>query len=206
MIYSVKTFVSVETFNKIVSIGGIGGFFSYPTINNLVRCLWVITAVSILERMPKLILPIITANHGNLSSPDPGLGEGSRKFLDKAKDVKGSVEKTAAQIGSVVSGKAMLGLMQEAKETALSMIPGYEVGKAAKEKFIDPMVDKVKNIKIQAEQKAIEAALQTAGIDPVTAKAAGAAVAEADKKKQEAKKKDKEQMQKFKQDFQKNFE
>ena len=206
MIYSVKTFVSVETFNKIVSIGGIGGFFSYPTINNLVRCLWVITAVSILERMPKLILPIITANHGNLSSPDPGLGEGSRKFLDKAKEVKSSVEKTAAQIGSVVSGKAMLGLMQEAKETALSMIPGYEVGKAAKEKFVDPMVDKVKNIKIQAEQKAIEVALQGAGIDPVTAKAAGAAVAEADKKKQEAKKKDKEQMQKFKQDFQKNFE
>lgn len=206
IIYNIKTFVSVETFNKIIQIGGIGGFFSYPTINNLVRCLWVITAVSILERIPKMLLPIITANHGNLSSPDPGLGGGGKKFTDKAKEVTNSVKKSAQKLGSIWSGKAMLGLMQEAKDTALSMIPGYDIAKGAKQKFLDPVVNKAKDIALAAEQKAVEALLTVYGVDPTVAKAAGAALKEATKKQMEVSKKNKEQMQKYKEEFKKNFD
>ncbi len=205
MIYNINTFVTVDTYKKIQSIAGLSGFVSYPTINSLARSLWLITAVSILERIPKLLLPIITANYGDLSSPHPGLGPENRPFTEKVKDVKGSMDDAVSKIGSVVSGRALMGLMNEVKTDMVNMIPGAALIKDGKEKFIDPMINKAKDAANKAAGAALEEMLITQGVPPELAKKAVKTAMEEKKKAEEAKKKQKERMQKYQQEFRKNF-
>lgn len=205
VIYNIDTFISIDTFNKIQSIAGIGSFVTYPAVNALLRCLWMITAVSILERIPKLLLPIITAGYGDLNSPHPSLGEESKSFIDKTKALEKDMEKTLSQVQSVVSGKALMGFMEEAKSQALSMIPGYDIAKQAKEKFVDPIVNKIKDELMKLAQKAMEEFLKSQGVDPATAKMASTAAAETVKQTADAGKKQKERMKKYQDEFKKNF-
>lgn len=205
MIYNINTFVTVDTYKKIQSIAGLSSFVSYPTINSLARSLWLITAVSILERIPKLLLPIITANYGDLSSPHPGLGPENRPFTEKVKDVKGSMDDAVSKIGSVVSGRALMGLMNEVKTDMVNMIPGSALIQEGKKKFIDPMVNKAKDAANKAAGAALEEMLIAQGVPPDLAKKAVKTAMEEKKKAEEAKKKQKERMQKYQQEFRKNF-
>lgn len=205
MIYNINTFVTVDTYKKIQSIAGLGSFVSYPTINSLARSLWLITAVSILERIPKLLLPIITANYGDLSSPHPGLGPENRSFTEKVKDVKGSMDDAVSKIGSVVSGRALMGLMNEVKTDMVNMIPGSALIQEGKKIFIDPMVNKAKDAANKAAGAALEKMLVAQGVPPDLAKKAVKTAMEEKKKAEEAKKKQKERMQKYQQEFRKNF-
>ena len=198
MVYSVNSYVSVATYNKIVSIGGIGGFFTYPMVNSLVKCLWVITVVSVLERMPKLLLPIITANRGNLNSPHPGLGAGmGQEFTAKAKNVINEVKGEFKKVASVVSGQALLGMVATAKEELTNMIPGYTELKMV----ANTVKGAAHKIKQDAMAAAIEKALMAYGFDAATAKAMGNAVKEADKANQKAKKEQQEQMKQYGKQF-----
>lgn len=124
IILNTSSFISVSTYNSIISIGGLGKFLTYPTVNSLVKFLWVVTAVSILEKMPQLLLPIITASVGEISSPDPGLGGPGVPFTAKAMQVGQSVMKVAQKAGSIVTGKALIGLIEYVKEDAIEMVPG----------------------------------------------------------------------------------
>lgn len=205
MIYNINTFVTVDTYKKIQSIAGLGSFVSYPTINSLARSLWLITAVSILERIPKLLLPIITANYGDLSSPHPGLGPENRPFTEKVKDVKGSMDDAVSKIGSVVSGRALMGLMNEVKTDMVNMIPGSALIQEGKKKFIDPMINKAKDAANKVAAAELEKALVANGVPPDLAKKAVKTAMEEKKKAEEAKKKQKERMQKYQQEFRKNF-
>ena len=137
--------------------------------------------------MPKLLLPVLTANHGDLNSPHPGLGGGGKKFTDKAKEVGGTLKDVAGKIGSVVSGRALLGAVQKAKSEALSMIPGYDQIKGFKNKVIDPLMDAAHTVKVEAEKKIIQAGLQAYGVDPMTAKACSEAVGAVENSRKKAK-------------------
>ncbi len=203
LIYNVNVFVDVGTFKTISKIGGLDKIITYPLINGLVRSLWVITAVTILERFPKLLLPILTANYGDLAEPHPGLGTGSKKFTEKAKAIGNSVKDAAAKIGSVVSGKAAMGLVEQVKSDALGMIPGYELGKGLKERYVDPITDAKNSAKVQAEEKLLEGLLKSYGIDPQTAKKAAKAVGEAEKAKNDVKKKEKKRREEYRKEFEK---
>lgn len=204
VVYNVNNFVSIDTYNKITAIAGIGSIFSYPTINSLVRSLWLITAISIIERVPKLLLPIMTANFGEIQSPDAGIGD-SRTFIEKTKELGATVEQSVSKVGSVVSGKALLGLMSEIKEEAKNMIPGYDILKETKEKVLDPMRDRLQKVTGKLKEKALKTALQACGLDPATAQKASKAVMEAKQKAKEDKKKQKERMKQYRDEFKKNF-
>ena len=201
VIYNINSFVDQSTFTLIQSIGGLGKFIKLPVVDGLVRALWIVTAVSILERMPKLLLPVLTANHGDLNSPHPGLGGGGKKFTDKAKEVGGTLKDVAKKMGSVVTGRALLGAVQKAKSDAMSMIPGYEQMKSFKEKVVDPVVNGVKDKIVEAEKKAIQVGLQAYGVDPMTAKAAGEAIGAVQNSRRKAKEDLKKQNEKYKQEF-----
>lgn len=201
MIYNVNSFVSVSTYNRIVSIGGLGGFFSYPTINSLVKCLWIITAVSVFERVPALLLPIITAGRGDIKSPHPGVIQEGQTFIDKTKSVTSDLKNIKNKIQSVVSGRAVFGAVANAKEELLSMIPGSAGAKFIKEGLIDPMVKQKKEQAIAAEQKMIEALLRSYGVDPKTAKAAGEAVKKAQEQKEKQKAENKKRWDSYKKEF-----
>ncbi len=199
MIYSVDSYITVPTYNKIVSLGGLGGFFSYPTINSLVKCLWVITAVSVLEKMPELMLPIISANRGDISSPHPGLGSGAGKpFIQKTKNVVGSIRGEFKKVTSVISGKALMGLKEQAKDAVVGMVPFLGDAINLTKMAAGTIKGKIKD----KEAKAVEAALKAYGIDAKTAKKLGNAVKEADKAREKQKAEKKKSMQNYKKDFQ----
>lgn len=200
MIYNVNSFVSVSTYNRIVSIGGLGSFFTYPTINSLVKCLWVITTVSVLERVPGLLLPIVTAGRGDIKSPHPGLDKQS-SFIDKTKGLTNEVKSISNKIQSVVSGKAVMGAVANAKEEILGMIPGSEFAKMAKEGIFDPMMKENRSKKSAQEQKEIEKLLKDYGIDDKTAKAAGAAFKKAQDQKEKQKTDNKKKWDNYKKQF-----
>lgn len=213
IINGVNSYVDIGTYTAIVSIGGLGKFVSYPMLNGLVRALWMITAVSVLDRIPKLLLPIITANNGDVASPHPGLGGGGKPFTQKVKDVKKDVKEVIDKMRSVVSGKALMGMVEEMKADALGMIPGYELMKEAKEKVIDPMADAVHKAKVEAEAKLIETLLQaylSTKMDPETAKkiakGAGAAVRNLENQRKDAKDSIKKNREKYKNEFKEQFE
>jgi len=205
IINGVNSYVDVETYTSILSIGGLAKFISYPMLNGLVRALWMITAVSVLDRIPKLLLPIITANNGDVASPHPGLGGGGKPFTAKVKDVQKDVKQVVDKMRSVVSGRALMGMVEEMKSEALNMIPGYELMKAGKEKLLDPMLDAGRQLKVKAECEAIEKGLIAYGIDPKVAKAAAAAVKEAEEQKSKAKEKRKKDKEKSKEEFRNLF-
>lgn len=206
IINGVNTYVDVGTYSAIVSIGGLGKFVSYPMLNGLVRALWMITAVSVLDRIPKLLLPIITANNGDVASPHPGLGGGGKPFTQKVKDVKKDVKEVVDKMRSVVSGKALIGMVEDMKETALGMVPGYELMKSAKEKIIDPIKDAGHKAKVEAESKLIESLLIANGVNPKVAKAAGAAVKNIENQRKEAKDKIKKQREEARKEFKQTFD
>lgn len=201
MIYNVNSFVSVSTYNRIVSIGGLGGFFTYPTINSLVKCLWVITTVSVLERVPALLLPIVTAGRGDIKSPHPGVMQEGQSFIDKTKGLTNEVKSISNKIQSVVSGKALMGAVANAKEEMLGMIPGSEFAKMAKEGIFDPMMKENRAKKTEQEQKEIEKLLKDYGIDDKTAKAAGAAFKKAQEQKEKRKTDNKKKWDNYKKAF-----
>ena len=201
VIYNMNSFVDPSTFNLIQSVGGLGKYVKLPVVNGLVRALWVVTAVSVLERMPKLLLPVLTANHGDLNSPHPGLGGGGKKFTDKAKEVGSTLKDVAGKVGSVVSGRALLGAVQKAKSEALSMIPGYDQVKGFKEKVIDPLMDAAHTVKVEAEKRIIQAGLQAYGVDPMTAKACAEAVGAVENSRKKAQKEQKEKNEQYKKEF-----
>ena len=203
VIYNMNSFVDPSTLNLIQSIGGLGKYVKLPVVNGLVRALWVVTAVSVLERMPKLLLPVLTANHGDLNSPHPGLGGGGKKFTDKAKEVGGTLKDVAGKIGSVVSGRALLGAVQKAKSEALSMIPGYDQIKGFKNKVIDPLMDAAHTMKVEAEKKIIQAGLQAYGVDPMTAKACSEAVGAVENSRKKAKDEQKKKNEEYQKEFEK---
>lgn len=205
MIYSVNSYVDVGTLGAIKLIGGLGKIISYPLLNSFVKCLWVVTAVTVLERMPKLLLPILTASHGDLNSPHPSIGGGGKKFTDKATAVIGDVKKAAAKIGSVITGKALLGLAQEVKTEALEMIPGYNIGKSIKERYADPIFNKIQDNKAKDEGKEIESLLISYGFDSKTAKAAGDALLETNKKRRKQAADNKKRMEGYRKEFEKLF-
>ena len=205
VIYNIKSFVSYETFARITAIGGIGQFFSYPTVNSIVRALWIITAVTVLERIPNMLLPIITANRGDISTPDPGLGGAGKKFTDKANFVKNTVEQTLNKAGSVLSGRAALGLLNEVKDEALGMVPGLGVAKLAKDKIINPITGKIKNDKMDAEAKEISDLVASYTGKAELGKMAGKAIKDAAKAKETRKKDREKQMDNYKKEFKKNF-
>lgn len=201
VIYNVNTFVTIGTYNSIKAISGIGGFISYSTINSLARSLWIITAVSILEKVPKLLLPIITAGRGDLTSPDPGLGSINKSLTQKMKDAAGSVEQSIQKVGSVLSGSALLGLLNEVKSTAINMIPGagaaIEIGSKVR--------DFRKKKAIDSTEKALTAALVSQGVDAKIAAEAAKVAADTQRKAMEDQKKLKEKMKKHQDTFRKNF-
>ena len=201
IINGVNSYVDVETYSSIISIGGLMKFVSYPMLNGLVRALWMITAVSVLDRIPKLLLPIITANNGDVASPHPGLGGGGKPFTAKVKDVQKDVKEAVAKMRSVVSGRALMGMVEEMKSEALNMIPGYELMKTGKEKILDPMLDDARKKKVKLECELIEKGLIAYGVDPKVAKAAAAAVKEAEEQKAKAK----ENIKKGKEEAKKEF-
>lgn len=204
LIYNTKTFVSYATYKKVMSISGIGSFFTYQTVNSLVRYLWVITAVTLITKVPKTLLPIITANNGDLKTPDPSLDGSGKPFIDKSKELMSSLEKSVDKISSVVTGRAMVGLMQTVKDEFIDMIPGSAAARKIKSK-VDEKAKKVKMATSVAAGKAVEAALTSVGVDPKLAKAAGDVTKKAGEeaiKKQEQHKKFKENAKK---EFQKNF-
>lgn len=201
VVYNINSFVDPSTFTLIQSIGGLGKFIKLPVVDGLVRALWIVTAVSVLERMPKLLLPVLTANHGDLNSPHPGLGGGGKKFTDKAKEVGGTLKDVAKKMGSVVSGRALLGAVQKVKSDALSMIPGYDQMKSFKEKVIDPVANAVGNAIVEMEKKAIQIGLQAYGVDPMTAKAAGEAVGAVHNSRMKAKQDIKKKNEEYKKEF-----
>ena len=198
MIYNVSSFVSVPTYNKIISLGGLGGFLTYPTVNTVVKFLWILTVVSVLEKVPTLVLPIITANRGDLKTPDPGLGEGmGKKFTSKLQDVVKSTTGEFQKIGNLVSGKALMGLAETAKDQLTDMIPGYNIVKGV----VESKLGKAKDKRLEKESKEIEAALKAYGYDAKTAKKLGSAVKEADKQKQKAKLDKQKRIEQYKNDF-----
>ncbi len=205
VINGVNSYVDIGTYSAISSIGGLGKFISYPLINGLVRALWMITAVTVIKNFPKLLLPIITANNGDISSPHPGLGGGGKPFTEKVKNVQKDVKEAVSKMRSVVSGRAVMGMVEEMKSEALNMIPGYELMKTGKEKLIDPMMDKAHKMKVEAECKLIETGLIAYGIDPKVAKAASAAVKEVEDQRKKAKEDIKKNKEKSKEEFKKLF-
>ena len=197
MVYGVNSFVGIETFNKIISIGGLS-FVTYPMINGLVRALWVITAATLIDKIPKLLLPIITANRGDIQSPDPGLGSGAgKKFTDKVQ----GVVKAAKDVRNVLNGRALMGFMENMKDEALNLMPGYNLAKA----IVSPSIDRAKKKKADKESALIEKGLKAYGIDAKVAKEAGKAVQEAAAAKKKAKDAKKKRMQEYKKDFQNVF-
>ena len=203
MIYGVNSYVDIGTYSAIASIAGLKKFITYPMINGLVKALWMITAVSILDRMPKLLLPIITANNGDIASPHPGLGGAGKSFQDKYKQLSKDVKEGLSKMRSIVFGRAVMGLIETAKSTAFSMIPGSELLKKGKDALLDP-AKKLADVAEKAEIKAIEA-LVTAKFGPAAGKAAAAAVKEANSKIKEKVQKDKKDAEKNKQEFQNLF-
>lgn len=201
MVYNTSSFVSYETYEKVQSISGIGSFFSYPTVNSLMRYLWVVTAVTLIVKLPKIFLPIITANNGDLKSPEPSLDGSGKPFLDKTKEFANDVNKKIDKLGSVVSGRALVGLVANAKDEMTSLIPGYGLVKGAKN-LIDGRKGKKHDKQIEAEQKLIETKLAEAGFGKDVAKTAAKALKDAEDKR----KKDKEKHKKFVEDAKSNFQ
>ena len=158
-------------------------------VNGLVRALWIITAATLIDKLPKLLLPIITANRGDLQSPDPGLGSGAgKKFTDKVQ----TVVKSAKDVVNVLNGKALLGAVQNMKDEALNMMPGFNFAKAK----IQPFIDKAKSKKVDKESEYIEKRLKEYGIDSKVAKEAGKAVKDAEAARKKTKDANKQRMQK----------
>lgn len=206
MIYNVKTFINIQTYNKIAGIGGLSGIVTFTMVNSLARYLWVITAVAMIEKLPKLLLPIITANRGDIDSPHPGLGKGAgKKFTDKASEVIKVTKEGMGKIRSVVSGRALMGMMEQAKDTALNMIPGYSIAEAAKQKLIDPKIEAMHQKKAEVAGQAVEAAARYYGLDPKLSKALGKSAEAAVDANRQAKKQEKARMQKNKEEFQNLF-
>lgn len=204
MVFNTSSFVSYSTYNKIKSISGFELFLSYSTVNSLMRYLWVLTAVSLIVKLPKTLLPIITANNGDIKSPDPSLDGSGKPFIDKTKEFAGQADKFVDKLGSVVTGQALMGLVTNAKDELLDMIPGSGIAKGAIEKA-KAKNQKKKDKEADQDAKHIEELLKSYGINGDTAKAAGKAVKDAEEKR----KKDEAAHKKFKEDskakFQKHF-
>ena len=200
-IYNVKSYVDVGTYESIIAIGGLGKFIKYPMLNALVKNLWMITTVTILEKIPKLLLPILTANNGDVSSPHPGLADPGKPMTKKIGDEIDKVSNAIDKMQSLVSGRAAKGFVESAKSTIQDMVPGYEYFKEKSDK------KKMERDKKQAEneEKIIESLLVENGFDSKTAKAAGQAVKSAQEARQKAKEKDKKTKEKYKKEFQKLF-
>lgn len=205
IVYNVKSFISVSTYNKVIAIAGFGKLISYPMINSFMRSLWVITAVSILNRMPKMLLPIITASRGDISSPDPGLGGTGKPFTAKAKDLSGDVEKIAKKFGTIISGKFIYGAIQSLKDEATDFIPGSGLIKTVGGTIVKPITKKIADNKFKTEMKLVETFLKSNGVDKSQAKMITDAMERSRSNAQARKQKHEKDMQEYKNDFKKLF-
>lgn len=150
-------FVDASTLENIKAIGGFE-FISLPTLNMLVRSLFIIEAVAIIKGVMDLLLPMVTGGAATNSTASAVDGK------DVMKEMKSVVDETKSaikKVESIYSGK----FISEAKDAAIeymkTMIPGSAIAGAIKED--------VQDIAAKHKSKAIKKKAIESGLSPAVA-------------------------------------
>ena len=141
-------FVAEETVASIKSIGGFG-FISVSTLNMLLRYVFVLEAVAIIEGVSKMLLPIITAGTSKNPYVSP-IGDGTTEISEQVKKVGTSVKESAEKLLGVWNGEYFMQMFSAAIEQVKKMIPGASILGSIKED-IQGITDRIKARKMSKQ-------------------------------------------------------